>query len=293
MAKMFCVIFILISLIHIGSSYQIQPRIVNGSPSSRGDFPFYAFLRMMKRFQPKKRLLCGGTLLNENYILTAAHCLYNTTKVEIHLGSWQRDEIEIGRQIFYARHRFYSIHPNYKRKHLWNDIALIRLPRPAIYTDLIQPVKLPDACDIFNLLNGINLRVIGNGKEKTNGTFPDKLQHTILTTTSQTACKDVFPFIDENKVFCLKSLANDYNQSVCQGDSGGPVVHGHPSAQQILYGITSFTHTSGCSEKPQGFSNIFTYLPWISEITGIQFPVCGKIDNTYEVLDFATAFANS
>lgn len=272
-------------MFHIEPSYQI----VNGSPSSRGDFPFYAKLCMTKRFDPKKRLHCGGTLLNEHFILTAAHCVYNTTKAEIHLGSWERDEIESGRQIFYARHRFYSIHPNYKRKNLRDDIALIRLPRPAIYTDLVQPVKLPDACDIFDLINGVHLRVIGNGKLKTNGTFPRLLQHTILTTIPQTACKTFFPFIDEDKVFCLISLVTRYNQSVCQGDSGGPVV----SFQQSLYGITSFVHGSGCHELPQGFTNIFTYFPWISEITGIQFPVCGNIDTNYKTLDFAAAFVSS
>lgn len=50
--------------------------------------------------------------------------------------------------------------------------------------------------------------------------------------------------------------------------SGGPIFH---PIHHTLYGIASFTHPSGCNEKPQGFTNILKYFKWIAHVTGIDF----------------------
>lgn len=63
---------------------QIESRIVQGSTAERGMFPFYVFLRILRRHEQN---ICGGGLISEQWVLTAAHCLENALSLQVHLGS--------------------------------------------------------------------------------------------------------------------------------------------------------------------------------------------------------------
>lgn len=255
-----CVILPFALLICLGTCFKIQPKISNGFPSEINQFPFYAFLQTEQLYPPKDRYICGGTILNEEFILTAAHCLHNVSKVEINLGSLRKGEYEEGRQVFFATAEHLYPHPDYNDEYLLNDIGLIKLPQPAIFSDRVQPVQFPLIHDVFV---GMDLVAIGNGY-KAKRKSAKILQFALLTTISRTECKNIYPHIDEDKTFCAKG---SFNESVCQGDSGGPVVSMN---KHTLYGITSFTNSTNCEGEAQGFTNPFPYVPWILQITGID-----------------------
>lgn len=272
--KAYCVILLFALLISLGACFKIQPKILNGFPSELGQFPFYAFLRTKERHHPKDRYICGGSLLNNEFILTAAHCLYNVTKVEIHLGSLRKGEHEEGRQVFFARTKHLYPHPDYNDEYLLNDIGLIKLPRPAIFSDRIQPVQFPMIHDVFE---GMDLVAIGNGHraKRKSATI---LQFALLTTITRSECKNMYPYIDENKTFCAKG---SFNESVCLGDSGGPVVVN--GLEDTLYGITSFLNSTDCDGAAQGFTSVFPYIPWILQVTGIDLQILiQKVSNYSE-----------
>lgn len=65
------------------NSYEIEPRMVQGYDAILGQFPYYAFLRILKR---QKQNLCGGSLISNEWILTAGHCITNAIAIEVHLG---------------------------------------------------------------------------------------------------------------------------------------------------------------------------------------------------------------
>lgn len=212
--RVFCAILLIVSLSFCAvDCFEIQPRILNGTSSVRGQFKFFAYLDIKLRFQPKKRFICGGSLLNERFVLSAAHCVFEATKVAVHLGSLQHEEFERGRHVFFSRPKHIHIHPEYDEESLWNDIALIELPRRAVYSDLIQPVRFPTVCEIPPEMD---LTLIGNGAVETDGDEPTTLQYTTLTTILHSECEKEYEF-DRNAVICVKGLQNN---SACVGDSG-------------------------------------------------------------------------
>lgn len=257
------VIASLCTLHNFGCCFQIQPRIVNGFPSERGQFPYYALLELTERFHPKEERICGGSLLNEHFVLTAAHCLDNVTKAIVHLGSLRRMEYEEDRHVFFARRKHFYVHPQWDEEITVNDIALIKLPRPAVYSDLIQPVSLPSVCE---LSAETELFAVGNGYNVTNGGDTAEILHYArLITIPFSECEDQFSLLDMSSVFCARGYKNS---SICQGDSGGPLVDLN---DHTIYGITSFTaEENGCDGSPQGFTSVIHYMPWISEITDID-----------------------
>lgn len=266
--KIVCVLAILLKLQFFGTCFEIQPRIVNGFPSSkRGEFPFYVLLELTERFYPKENFICGATLISETFVLTAAHCLHeNVTKVLIHLGSLRQGEHEKGRHVFFARKKHFYLHPEWDRENMLNDIALIKLSRPAAYSRLIQPVKLPNICDLPSEKEMI---AIGNGYNETHGDRAEILQYTTLITVPYSKCAEYYDLFDSESILCARG--NENGSSICRGDSGGALID--PIDHQI-FGISSFVdHDKGCSGAPQGFTNVISYLPWISEITGINIPV--------------------
>lgn len=207
----------------------INSLIVNGNDAYRGQFPYYAFIKLNTT---DGDAICGGTLISNEWILTAAHCLYDILNGEIHLGSLRAADLtEEGRFImkFGIEHR--HIHPNYYQSIVLNDIGLIKLPKPVEFSDVIKPVKM--ACESIQTND---LIAIGNGfmnaKQKISAPI---LQWTHLKSISYAECLRQYPFLlFRRSVICARG---EQYESTCQGDSGGPLV---ADKTHILIGATSF-----------------------------------------------------
>lgn len=207
----FKIVVCLFALFSLGENYQIQPRIVNGTPSERGQFPFYVYL--CTKSAPKNISLCGGTLLNRDFVVTAAHCLYHAKEITIHLGSLKRLRREKGRQKLLANRKNFFIHPGFIYGQFQHDIGLIKLPERAIYSDLIQPVSFPN---IWQVIEGMSLNVIGYGLNETNGRPAETLQYTTLKTIPQRLCNNMYLRMESGPAtfFCTIGLKNN---AICRG----------------------------------------------------------------------------
>lgn len=263
----YCRILILLTSIVISSSaLKIKPRIINGFDSNRAQFPFYVLLRLSLSGRPSG--ICGGVLLSNTWILTAAHCLDNADKVQAHFGSWNRERYnEEGRIIKSISKLNFFVHPDYEVDGWHNDIALLRLATPVpLNSTIIEPVYFPHTCSVPE---DLDLIAVGNGYIESGTTdLASTLQYTTLTVTSQDRCKEIFRFIDVDHVFCAEGYENE---AICTGDSGGPMIH---PIQYTLFGITSFSVTDCPPGIPQGFTNIFPYSQWIKAVTGTDFVRC-------------------
>ncbi|MBN3314672.1 FA9 factor, partial [Atractosteus spatula] len=139
----------------------LKPYVVGGEKGKKGHSPWQVLL-----INAQGKFHCGGVLIDNSWVLTAAHCLEKGSRYHVRLGDYERyrdEQTEVTVEISQ-----FITHPHYNRLTLDNDIALMRLSRPVPYSRYIVPACLPPKglAERVLLLNGTRVVVSGWGREK-------------------------------------------------------------------------------------------------------------------------------
>lgn len=90
---------------------EIEPKIVQGQNATRGQFPYYVFLKIQLK---QGKGACGGSLISNQYVVSAGHCLKGASEIEVHLGSLRAADLkEKGRVIVNVTAENIFVHPKY------------------------------------------------------------------------------------------------------------------------------------------------------------------------------------
>lgn len=131
--------------LNLRKSLPQQERITNGTKAEPKQFPYQAGLLI---HLDQGRAWCGGTLISNRWVLTAAHCAVDINGLDIYLGATNRtDSSERWQEIIYVSKRDVYVHEGYDAASITNDIALLKLPVKLNFNDYIQPAKLPRITD--------------------------------------------------------------------------------------------------------------------------------------------------
>ena len=129
------------------TEYRKRERIVNGQNSLSNSWPWLVSIRIVHKSKLSSHL-CGGSLIYESAILTAAHCIYGYSPSQLvviaGVHTFNSSLIEYS-SVYYVSDFFY--HPEFDTKKIINDIAILKLTRPVKNTTKISTICLPKSSD--------------------------------------------------------------------------------------------------------------------------------------------------
>lgn len=239
-------------------------RIVNGDKAVNYQFPWHVSLHVTKTTGTKS--YCGGSIIAEQFVLTAASCLKDATSIQVDIGS-----IQFNAPYETQHSTQFQIHPNYNEDTKANNIAIIRLPSSLIYRTNIRAILLPRISDKNETFESYESYVCGFGvSEPYSSYLTNDLHYAHKTVITNEKCMKSFEtkYIDSS-VMCATGYDGS-TQSICYGDQGGALVS-HINGSWVQIGLASIVHPNGCTgQHPAGYSRITPHLEWIKYLTGIE-----------------------
>lgn len=241
----------------------VKPPIVGGNEATPGEWPWQ--VRVLPSIY-----LCGGSLIDPEWVLTAAHCVvddfgdpYSPAEITLILGEHNTSISEPSEQLPGVSQVI--VHENYNAFTSNNDIALLKLDSPATLNARVAVVDLaPDSI----IAAGTLATVTGWGTLSSGGFPSSTLQEVEVPVISNATCNAPDYY---NESVTANMLCAGYAQGgkdSCQGDSGGPLVIENGAGGWKLIGVVSWGIGCAGPKQPGVYTRVSKYIGWIQSHTG-------------------------
>lgn len=234
--------------------------VVGGVPISVEQVPWQALVIV----EPDNRL-CGGSIIDREWIVTAAHCVagFRGDQIDAHAGITSLSDRTAGNQVQVSE---VIVHPSWDASNFRNDIALLRLASAVPVGPTVTSIRLPVGLDAATWpAAGTAASVSGWGADEFGGQPSNQLRQAgiqILGGPGETSCGLYGGNFDAAVEICAGVPAGGVD--ACQGDSGSPLVI-DVAGTPMLAGLTSVGFECGRADYPGIYTRITTFIPWVQQ----------------------------
>ncbi|XP_067284118.1 serine protease 27-like [Pseudorasbora parva] len=240
----------------------LNTKIVGGANAAAGAWPWQVSIHYARGH------LCGGSLINKDWVLSAAHCFEDLSASDIGMYFGRQRQLGSNPYEMYKTAKRLITHPDFDSCSFSNDIALVQLSSSVTFSKYIKPVCLAAAGSVFRA--GTESWVTGWGALKDQGEPVNILQEVKLPIVSNSECCQAYEGGITNNMICAGYLYVG-EKDACQGDSGGPMVSKNSSVW-IQSGIVSFGNGCADPKYPGVYSRVSRYQDWINSYMGSNPP---------------------
>ncbi|KAJ8342421.1 hypothetical protein SKAU_G00323490 [Synaphobranchus kaupii] len=240
-------------------------RIVGGQDAQEGEWPWQVSLHIAG-----KGHVCGASVINDRWIVTAAHCVQDRDIKYSLPGVWDvylglHNQQVIGKMTELRKLKRIIPHPDYDAYTFDNDIALMELESPVPLSNNIWPICLPTASYSFPV--GTNVWITGWGATREAGFLAQVLQKAEVRIINSTVCGKLMSEEITPQMLCAGVLSGGVD--ACQGDSGGPLSFLGNNSRYYLAGVVSWG--DGCARRNKAgiYTRVTKFRSWIKKTTGV------------------------
>ncbi|XP_065204239.1 serine protease snake-like [Planococcus citri] len=261
----------------------LTARIIGGTPTQISEYPHMALIGFEIKLDEYNLTFvewnCGGSLISENFVLSAAHCVHESRGPPrwVLLG-----DPNVPTTVEDAKSNVYEIikihdHPNYNVSSLYHDISLFELNTNVTFSPYVRPACLYTSTT--DLPINTRASITGWGRIGETEAFSNRLLKATINVVDHENCRTSFEGTtrklargyDSEAMICAGDV--DTGRDVCTGDGGGPLqisISKQPGMWNII-GVSSFGPSiCGNHEDPSVYTKVSHYLLWIRSIVWPQ-----------------------
>ncbi|XP_026207708.1 serine protease [Anabas testudineus] len=241
-----------------------EDRIVGGVDATHGAWPWQVDIQT-----DTDGHICGGSILTQNWVLSAAHCFPNPsdpTPYIVYVGRYQLNGIN--QRLSSHRVSQVVIPSGYTDPHSGYDLALVQLSSSITWSNYAQPICLPASSTVFPTDMLCTVTGWGNIREGVSLPGVGTLQEVQVPILSQSSCQQMYQTNPTETVNILYDMmCAGYQQGgkdSCQGDSGGPLVCQMENGTWVQAGVVSFGLGCAQTNQPGVYTRLTSYSSFIT-----------------------------
>ncbi|XP_059476938.1 trypsin-1-like [Neocloeon triangulifer] len=232
--------------------FKAGDKIVGGSPAAAGEIPWQVSLQYTSGFH-----FCGGSIISETYILTAAHCSTGQTPNGVRVITGTLRTAQPGATYNVAT---ININPDYSSSTFTGDIALWEIRGQIAFDANTAAVPLAQG----KAADGTPTLVSGWGTTSAGGSASPVLLRVVVPIYNHAQCESDYAGFGGVPQDQICAGVPEGGVDSCQGDSGGPLYF-----DGVIHGIVSWGNGCAYAGYPGVYTEVFSWLGWINQVSGV------------------------